>query len=207
MFICHIIKLHGFPSSIVSDRDPVFMCMFWKELFKLEGTTLSLSTAYHPQSDGLTEVLNRCLEDYLRCFTAENPRTWLQYLPWAEWCYNTSWHSAIKMTPFEAVYGRPPPSLLDYVAGTSKIDAIDGILQSWTELISQLQSNITRAQLRMRNQANAHRTDAEFQIDDWVFVKLQPYRQSSVALRQSHKLSKRFFGLFHIIERIGKVAY
>nr|GFC87535.1 hypothetical protein [Tanacetum cinerariifolium] len=68
-------------------------------------------------------------------------------------------------------------------------------------------SNIRRAQLRMCNQANAHRTDVEFQVDDWVFVKLQPYRQSSVALWQSHKLSKRFFGPFRIVERIGLVAY
>nr|GEX49229.1 Ty3/gypsy retrotransposon protein [Tanacetum cinerariifolium] len=141
-----IIKLHGFPSSIVSDRDPIFMSSFWKELFKLQ---------------------------------------------------------AIKMTPFEAVYGRSPPSLLDYIAGTSKVDAVDALLQSRTELISQLQSNICRAQLRMCNQANAHRTDVEFQVDDWVFVKLQPHRQSSVALRQSHKLSKRFFGPF----RIGPIAY
>nr|GEW21899.1 reverse transcriptase [Tanacetum cinerariifolium] len=146
-------------------------------------------------------------EDYLRCFTSHNPRTWLRYLPWAEWCYNTSWHSTIKMTPFEAVYGRSPPSLLDYIAGTSKVDAVDALLQSRTELISQLQSNIHRAQLCMCNQANAHRTDVEFQVDDWVFVKLQPYRQSSVALRQSHKLSKRFFGPFRIVERIGPVAY
>ncbi|GJZ90056.1 ty3-gypsy retrotransposon protein [Tanacetum coccineum] len=186
---------------------PHVQSSFWKELFKLQGTTLSMSTAYHPQSDGQTEVLNRCLEDYLRCFASDNPRTWLQYLPWAEWCYNTSWHSTIKMTPFEAVYGRSPPSLLDYIAGTSNVDAVDALLQSRTELISQLQSNISRAQLRMCNQANAHRTDVEFQVDDWVFVKLQPYRQSSVALRHSQKLSKRFFGLFRIVERIGPVAY
>nr|GEZ78081.1 hypothetical protein [Tanacetum cinerariifolium] len=109
VFIRDIIKLHGFPSSIVSDRDPLFMSSFWKELFK---------------------------------------------------------HQAIKMTPFEAIYGRSPPSLLDYIVGTSKVDALDDLLQSRTELISQLQSNIRRAQLHIRNQANAHRTDVEFQIDD-----------------------------------------
>nr|GEV89038.1 reverse transcriptase [Tanacetum cinerariifolium] len=130
VFIQDIIKLHGFPSSIVSDHGPIFMSYFWKEHFKLQGTTLSMSTVYHLQSDGQTEVLNRCLEDYLRCFTSHNPRTWLQYLPWAEWCYNTSWHSAIKMTPFEAVYGRSPPSLLDYIVGTSKVDVVDALLQS-----------------------------------------------------------------------------
>ncbi|GJV32947.1 ty3-gypsy retrotransposon protein [Tanacetum coccineum] len=127
------------------------------------------------------------------------------YLPWAEWCYNTLWHSSIKMTPFEAVYGRPPPSLKDYVAGTSKLDAVDDLLHNRTELISQLQANIQRAQLRMRNQTNARRSDVHSQVDDWVFVKLQPYHQSSVALHQSHKLSKRFFGPFRIVEHIGQL--
>ncbi|GKC58060.1 ty3-gypsy retrotransposon protein [Tanacetum coccineum] len=187
IFVRDVIKLHGFPSLIVSDRNSVFMSSFWKEIFKLQGTTLSMSSAYHPQFDGQTEVL--------------------QYLPWAEWCYNTSWHSSIKMTPFEAVYGRPLPSLKDYVSGTSKLDAVDDLLHNKTNLISQLQANIQRAQLRMRHQAKAHRSDVHFQVDDWVFVKLQPYCQSSVALRQSHKLSKRFFGPFRIVERIEQVAY
>ena len=67
--------LHGFSSSIVSDRDPLFMSNFWRGLFKLQGTTLSTSNSYHPQSDNQTEVVNRCLEDYLRCFTTKQPKT------------------------------------------------------------------------------------------------------------------------------------
>ena len=82
---------------------------------------------YHPQSDGQTEVLNRCLEDYLRSFTAECPKAWVRYLPWVEWSYNTAWHSSIKRTPFEAIYGRPPLSLLDYVSGTSSVAHVDEV--------------------------------------------------------------------------------
>lgn len=74
-FMNFIVKLHGMPKSNVSDRDRVFTAAFWQHLFKLQGTTLAMSSAYHPQSDGQSEVLNKCVEMYLRCFTFENPNT------------------------------------------------------------------------------------------------------------------------------------
>ncbi|RVW26943.1 Transposon Ty3-G Gag-Pol polyprotein [Vitis vinifera] len=207
LFIKEIVRLHGFPTTIISDRYPVFMSSFWQELFKLQGTTLATSSAYHPQTDGQTEVLNRCLEDYLRCFVADHPKQWLHYLSWAEWHYNTAYHSTIKMTPFEAVYGRPPPSLLDYLGDSASIDVVDALLKDRTQILSTLKDSLLRAQTRMRNQTNTHRTDVTFQVDDWVFLKLKPYRQTTVAHRQSQKLSKRFFGPFRIITKIDAVAY
>lgn len=74
VFLDNILKLHGFPLNIVSDRDPVFTNQFWKELFKLSGTKLLLSLAYHPQMDGQTEVMNKALEGYQRCFLGDRPR-------------------------------------------------------------------------------------------------------------------------------------
>ncbi|KAJ0970323.1 hypothetical protein J5N97_023200 [Dioscorea zingiberensis] len=208
VFLRDVVKLHGVPSHIVSDRDPIFMSSFWRELFKLQGTVLAMSSAYHPQTDGQTEVLNRYLEDYLRCFVADQPRQWLRYLPWAEWHYNTAWHSAIRMTPYEAVFGRAPPSLLDYVAGSTSVAAVDTLLTERSQILSTLRSNLIRAQNRMSTQANAHRTDVSFNVGDWVFLKLQPYRQSSLpSHHHTTKLSRRFFGPFRVSERIGAVAY
>lgn len=84
VFIRDVARLHEIPSSIVFDHDPIFMSHFWKEFFKLHGNVFMTSSAYHLQIDGQSEVLNRCLEDYLRCFVSDQPQQWLSYLPWAE---------------------------------------------------------------------------------------------------------------------------
>ncbi|MCI06031.1 transposon TF2-1 polyprotein, partial [Trifolium medium] len=79
VLVAEIVRLHGVPESILSDRDPLFVSIFWKELFKL---MLKMSSAYHPQMDGQTEVINRCLEAYLRCFIADQPKAWAHWIPW-----------------------------------------------------------------------------------------------------------------------------
>lgn len=99
VFMTEIYRLHGMLKTIVSDRDRVFVSCFWQELFKLNGTTLCFSSAYHPQSDGQTEVTNRILQTFLRCFVSDTPKLWVTMLPLAEFWYNSSYQTAIKMTP------------------------------------------------------------------------------------------------------------
>lgn len=97
-FMDQVIKLHGFPQAIITDRDRLFTSAFWKELFKLAGVDLRMTTAYHPQSDGQTERVNQCLETYLRCFIQACPTKWKKWLSLAEYWYNTSYHSSLKNT-------------------------------------------------------------------------------------------------------------
>jgi hypothetical protein len=101
-------KLHGIPKIIVSDRDPIFTRLFGQNCF-LFG--YSIGSSYHPQSDGETKIVNTCLEGYLHCFVSDKQTQWFKWLPLAEWWYNTSFHTATKLTPFMALYGYHPPSI------------------------------------------------------------------------------------------------
>jgi hypothetical protein len=152
-FMTNIAKLHGIPKSIVSDRDKVFTSGFWQNLFKLQGTSLAMSTAYHPQTDGQSEALNKCLEMYLRCFTFQHPKGWYKILPLAEYWYNTAFHNSAGMTPFKAVYGRDPPGLIRYVAQSTDPPSVKDQLTQRDAILSQLKQNLMRAQQSMKHQA------------------------------------------------------
>lgn len=206
-FMDNIFKLHGLPNSIVSDRDSVFLSEFWRELFTLQGVALNYSSAYHPQSDGQTEVVNRCLETYLRCMTSDRPGLWSRWLPLAEFWYNTSFHSSANMSPYEAVYGQPPPQHLPYVPGESKVAVVAQNLQEREKMLLILKFHLLRAQHRMLQSANKKRSDRSFQIGDFVFVKLQPHRQGSVVMRSNQKLAPKYYGPYKILDTCGKVAY
>ncbi|GKE22498.1 retrotransposable element Tf2 [Tanacetum coccineum] len=206
-FLDIIYRLHGLPKIIVSDRDAVFMSRFWKELFSLLQVQLHTSTAYHPQTDGQTEVVNRSLECYLRCMCGEKPKEWVNWIPLAEYWYNTSYHTTIKTTPYHVVYGQAPPDHITYTKGDSLVDAVDRSLSAREAAIDLLKFHIKRSQNRMKSLADKHRSDREFEEGVWVYLKLQPYRQATLRQGKQHKLSPKYFGPFLIMKKVGKVAY
>ncbi|GKE19387.1 putative mitochondrial protein, partial [Tanacetum coccineum] len=101
VFLDNVYRLHGLPDSIISDRDKLFLSHFWQSLFRVLKVELKMSTAYHHQSDGKTEIVDTCLECFLRCMAEEKPKEWAMWLPMAEFWYNTNFHSAINTTPFQ----------------------------------------------------------------------------------------------------------
>jgi hypothetical protein len=142
-FIETVQNLHGIPNIIVSDRDPIFTGHFLTELFSCLGTQLAHSSSYHPQSNGKTEIVNKCLEGYLCFFFSDKQTQWFKWLPLAEWWYNTLFHTATKMTPFMALYGYHPPSITSSLKDKSKVQAVEDHIKHKQQVLQILKDNLT----------------------------------------------------------------
>lgn len=128
----------------------MFVSSFWRELWRLSGTHLCMSSTYHPQTDGKTEVVNRCIEQFLRCFVHHRPKQWSSLLPWDEYWYNTTYHASTGTTPFQAMYGWPPPMLLGYELGSTPIHELDEQLAARYAILNELKAHLQKTNQRMK---------------------------------------------------------
>ena len=192
---------------MVCDKDANFTSLFYTELFKLQCTTLAMSIAYHPQPNGQTQVVNRSLDQYLQAFICDRPNQWAEWLSLAKFWFNTNFHTSLKLTPFEALYGFQPPKLQAYIPGTTRVRALDSLLSQRQEVLTTLKGHLLVAKERMKFYADKHRVTRSFQLGDWVYLRLQPYKHRTLAYKGKWKLSPRQFGPFQVAKQIGQVSY
>jgi len=206
LYIREVVRLHGIPSSIISDRDPRFCSRFWQSLHQAMGTKLRMSSAYHPQTDGQSERTIQSLEDLLRACTLEYSESWNQLLPLVEFTYNNSFHASIGMAPFEALYGRKCRTpLCWFQVGENTIIGPD-VVQETTEKVKVIQAKMRAAQSRQKSYADRRRTKLEFQEGEHVFLRVVPTTGVGRVMKPK-KLSPKFIGPYQILKRVGPVAY
>ena len=152
-------------------------------------------------------MVNWGLEIYLRCFALDKPSRWSAWLSWAEYSYNTSFHSSAGMAHFKALYGRDPPPLIRYELGSDVNAEVEQQPIQHDVILTELKSHLSRAQQKMQSFADSKRRDVNYEVGTFVYVKLRPYRQHSLARKINEKLAPRFYGPFEILRRIGKVTY
>nr|GEW64174.1 putative reverse transcriptase domain-containing protein [Tanacetum cinerariifolium] len=182
IFQQEIVRLHGTPTAIVSDRDPRFTSHFWKGLQSARGTRLKFNTAFHPETDGQTERTIQTLEDML------------------------SWHASIKAAPYELLYGQKYRAPICWNEVGERIIEGPELIEVTNEKVDVAKEKIKEARSRQKSYVDRHRRSLEFNPEDRVFLKVSPCRGVR-RFRIKGKLSPQFIGPFEILDRVGEVSY
>jgi transposase InsO family protein len=201
-----IVCLHGVPKKIVLDRGMQFTSHFWQQLHEALGTHLNFSSAYHPQTDGQTERTNQILEDMLRACALQDQSGWDKRLPYAEFSYNKSYQACLKMSPFQALYGRSCRTPLQWDQPREKQVFGPDVLLEAEENIKMVQENLKIMQSRQRTYADTRRRELSFEIGDFVYLKVSPIRGVR-RIGVKGNLALRYVGSYQILAKRGEVAY
>ncbi|KAG8475394.1 hypothetical protein CXB51_031885 [Gossypium anomalum] len=206
LYVAEIVRLHGVPVSIISERDPRFTYQFCQKSHKALGTRLDFSTTFHPQLDGQSERVIQISEDMLRSCVFEFRGSWEDYLPLAEFAYNSSYQASIQMAPYEALYGRRCRSPTCW-AELGERQVLGPELVTGTEdKIKVIRNRLMEAADLQKSYADLKRKDIEYAVGDMVFLKVSPWKKI-LRFSKKGKLSPRFIRPYRIIKRIGPVAY
>ncbi|GJX91352.1 putative reverse transcriptase domain-containing protein [Tanacetum coccineum] len=206
MYLKEVVTRHGIPLLIICDRDPRFASNFWRSLQNALGTSLDMSTAYHPQTDGQSKRTIQTLEDMLRAYAIDFGKGWVNHLPLVEFSYNNSYHASIKAVPFEALYGRKCRSPVCWAeVGEVQLTGPE-IVQETTEKIVQIKQRMQAARDRQKSYADLKRKPMDFQVGDKVMLKVSPWK-GVVRFGKRGKLNPRYVGPFKVLEKVGSVAY
>jgi hypothetical protein len=213
LFVHHVFRSHGLPAQIVSDRDPRFTSKFWRALMGRLGVTQALSSAFHPQTDGNTERVNRVLEDMLRHFVDPTQSNWDTLLPLIEFAINDSVHDSVGNTPFVLNYGKRPRLPLDLVLrgeespnveSKSTNDTADDLAGSIQTVVADAKICLDAAQQRQKAYADRFRRDFTFAVGSEVLLST---KHINVKMKGTPKLLPRWVGPFKVTQKVNPVAY
>ncbi|KAL0185465.1 hypothetical protein M9458_021162, partial [Cirrhinus mrigala] len=199
----HVVRLHGFPKDIVSDRGPQFTAKFWQAFCRLVGTTSSLSSGFHPQTNGQTERANQQLERFLRCFASEHQRSWASYLVWAELSNNLHTSSTTGLSPFEVCYGFQPP-IFDHQEPEVEVPSAQQLVRRCRRLWNHARAAIQKTNQRYIIQhRRRHPPGRFFHVGDRVYLSTRNINLKT----DSKKLTSHYIGPFKITHRLNPVTF
>jgi transposase InsO family protein len=204
LFFKNVVRYHGLPVSIVSDRDPRFCSQFWTQLFARLGTRLDMSTAYHQQTDGQAERTIQTLEQYLRVFVEKDHSNWDELLDQAEFTYNSNKSASTNYSPFEAMYGFQPLTPVSAALSIPVDKNTDDFLKDHTTRFKVIQDALLDAQRKMAVQYDRSRQDVSFKIGDLVYLDASDLKKPPGL---AHKLLPRYRGPFKIIAKPSPLNY
>ncbi|KAK4845284.1 hypothetical protein QYF36_003122 [Acer negundo] len=201
-----IVRLHGAPVSIVSDRDPRFTSRFWPSLQEALGTRLHFSTTFHPQTYGQSERTIETLKHTIGACVMDFKGSSDVHIPWIEFAYNNSYQASIEMAPYEALYGRKCRTLVCWdEVGERKLLGLE-IVQITTEKIEIVRDRLKVGQDRQKSYTDKRRRGLKFKVGDQVFLRISPWK-GILRFGRHGKLSSRYIGMYEIIGRVGAMAY
>ncbi|KAK8980752.1 hypothetical protein V6N11_073067 [Hibiscus sabdariffa] len=177
LYIRKIVRLHGVPKSIVSDRDSKFTTRFWECLHTALSSRLNFNTSYHPQTDGQSERVIQVLKDMLRCCIIDFQGIWDKQLPLVEFAYNNSYQASIQMAPCEALYGRRCRTPVCWAEAGQKLLPMPDILKGTTEKAKLISERLKASSDRQKSYADLKRREVEYAVGDKVFLKVSPWKK------------------------------
>ncbi|GKB75083.1 putative reverse transcriptase domain-containing protein, partial [Tanacetum coccineum] len=206
LYLNIIVARHGIHVLIICDRDGRFTSNFWKSFQKALGTDISMSTAYHPETDGQSERTIQTLEDMLHACVIDFGKGWVKHLPLAEFSYNNSYHASIKAAPYEALHGRKCRSPVCWAEVREAQLTGSELIQETIEKIVLIKQRIQVAQDRQKSYADLKQKPMEFEFEDRVMLKVSPWK-GVVRFGKRGKLNPRYVRPFKVLAKVGKVTY
>jgi hypothetical protein len=205
-YIDLVVRLHGVPKTILSDRGTQFVARFWAQVHESLRTKLIHSSSYHPQTDGQTERVNQIVEDMLRACVIHFDKSWDKCQALAEFAYNNSYQASLKMAPFEALYGRRCRTPLNRLQAGERTLFGPKLVQEAEEKVSVIRENLRAAQMRQKSYHDKAKAPREFEVGNYVYLNVSPTKGVQ-RFGVKGKLAPRYIGPYEVTEKFGTVAY